>query len=37
MITIDGLVAQAKQDGASDIHIICGLPPKYSPPAAACW
>ena len=29
MITIDGLVAQAKQDGASDIHIICGLPPKY--------
>ncbi len=29
MFTIDGLVAQARQDGASDIHIICGLPPKY--------
>ena len=29
MITIEGLVAQARQDGASDIHIICGLPPKY--------
>ncbi len=29
MFTIDGLVAQARQDGASDIHLICGLPPKY--------
>ena len=29
MITIEGLVAQARQDGASDIHLICGLPPKY--------
>ena len=29
MVTIEGLVAQARQDGASDIHIICGLPPKY--------
>ena len=29
MITIENLVAQAKQDGASDIHLICGLPPKY--------
>ena len=29
MITIEGLVAQARRDGASDIHIICGLPPKY--------
>ena len=29
MITIESLVAQAKQDGASDIHLICGLPPKY--------
>ena len=29
MITIDGLVAQARRDGASDIHVICGLPPKY--------
>ena len=28
MITIDGLVAQARRDGASDIHVICGLPPK---------
>ena len=28
MITIEGLVAQARQDGASDIHIICGLPPQ---------
>jgi twitching motility protein PilT len=23
------MVAQARKDGASDIHIICGLPPKY--------
>ena len=29
MMTADELVAKAKQDGASDIHIICGLPPKY--------
>jgi len=29
MITIEGLVAQARRDGASDIHVICGLPPKY--------
>ncbi|WP_242831943.1 type IV pilus twitching motility protein PilT [Butyrivibrio sp. VCD2006] len=29
MMTIDELVARAKADGASDIHIICGLPPKY--------
>ncbi len=29
MFTIEGLVAQARQDGASDIHLICGLPPKY--------
>ncbi|MBQ6927626.1 MAG: PilT/PilU family type 4a pilus ATPase [Oscillospiraceae bacterium] len=28
-MTIEGLVAQARQDGASDIHLICGLPPKY--------
>ncbi len=28
-MTIDELVARAKADGASDIHIICGLPPKY--------
>ena len=29
MFTIEQLAAQAKQDGASDIHLICGLPPKY--------
>ena len=29
MMTVDELVAKAKKDGASDIHIICGLPPKY--------
>lgn len=29
MLTVDELVAQAKRDGASDIHLICGLPPKY--------
>ncbi|MDO5476773.1 MAG: PilT/PilU family type 4a pilus ATPase [Eubacteriales bacterium] len=29
MVTIEQLVAQAKADGASDIHLICGLPPKY--------
>ena len=29
MLTVDELVAKAKRDGASDIHLICGLPPKY--------
>ena len=29
MMTVDELVAKARQDGASDIHIVCGLPPKY--------
>ena len=29
MLSVDALVAKAKQDGASDIHLICGLPPKY--------
>ncbi len=29
MFTIEQLVAKAKQDGASDIHLICNLPPKY--------
>ena len=29
MYTIDQLVYKAKQDGASDIHLICNLPPKY--------
>ena len=29
MFTIEELVAKAKADGASDIHLICGLPPKY--------
>ncbi len=29
MLDINALVAQAKADGASDVHLICGLPPKY--------
>ena len=29
MYSIEQLVARAKQDGASDIHLIYGLPPKY--------
>lgn len=29
MINIEQLVIKAKEEGASDIHIICGLPPKY--------
>ncbi len=29
MVSIEELVAQAKADGASDIHLVCGLPPKY--------
>ncbi len=29
MINIEQLVVKAKEEGASDIHIICGLPPKY--------
>ena len=29
MTMIEELVARAKADGASDIHLICGLPPKY--------
>ena len=29
MVDIDALVEKAKEDGASDIHLICGLPPKY--------
>ena len=29
MMTVDELVAKAKNDRASDIHLICGLPPKY--------
>ena len=29
MLTVEELVKKAKDDGASDIHIICGLPPKY--------
>ncbi|MBQ6401254.1 MAG: PilT/PilU family type 4a pilus ATPase [Firmicutes bacterium] len=29
MYTIEQLVMKAKQDGASDIHLICNLPPKY--------
>ena len=29
MFTIEQLVERAKAEGASDIHLICGLPPKY--------
>ncbi len=29
MLSVDELVAKAKQDGGSDIHLIAGLPPKY--------
>ncbi len=29
MTSIEQLVQRAKDEGASDIHIICGLPPKY--------
>ncbi len=29
MTSIEELVRRAKEEGASDIHIICGLPPKY--------
>ena len=29
MTSIEELVARAKAEGASDIHIICGLCPKY--------
>ncbi|MGN0466949.1 MAG: type IV pilus twitching motility protein PilT [Lachnospiraceae bacterium] len=29
MMTINELVAMAKRDRASDIHLVCGLPPKY--------
>ncbi len=29
MVSIEELVARAKADGASDIHLVCGLPPKY--------
>ena len=29
MLTIEEMVAKAKADGASDIHLICGIPPKY--------
>ena len=28
-MTVEELVKKAHDDGASDIHIICGLPPKY--------
>ena len=29
MMTIEEMVARAKADGASDIHLICGIRPKY--------
>lgn len=28
-MTVEELVAKAKRDGASDIHLVLGLPPKY--------
>lgn len=28
-MSIDELILKAKEDGASDIHLVCGLPPKY--------
>ena len=28
-MTIEELVVKARLDNASDIHLICGLPPKY--------
>lgn len=28
-MTIEQLVLKARQDNASDIHLVCGLPPKY--------
>lgn len=29
MLMIEEMVAMAKQRGASDVHLVCGLPPKY--------
>lgn len=29
MMSVEEMVAKAKADGASDIHLICNLPPKY--------
>ena len=29
MVNVDELVRRARQDGASDVHLIAGLPPKY--------
>lgn len=29
MLSVEELVAQAHADNASDIHLVCGLPPKY--------
>ncbi|MEG1989249.1 MAG: PilT/PilU family type 4a pilus ATPase [Oscillibacter sp.] len=28
-MNVEALIARAAQEGASDIHLICGLPPKY--------
>ncbi len=28
-MSVEELVAKARADGASDIHVICGVPPKY--------
>lgn len=29
MYNIEDLTEQARRRGASDIHLVCGLPPKY--------
>lgn len=29
MYNIEDLTEQARRSGASDIHLVCGLPPKY--------
>ena len=29
MYSIEDMVAKAKEENASDIHLVCGLPPKY--------
>lgn len=36
MIDIEQLVARAKSEGASDIHIICSLPPKFRKDGELC-
>ena len=29
MYNVEDLTELAKRNGASDIHLVCGLPPKY--------